>query len=35
LDATEQQDEDQLKQSLIEEGMQIDTLREQLARLRT
>ena len=34
MDATEQGDEDQLRQAIVEEGMQIDTLREQMAKVR-
>lgn len=35
LDATEQGDEDNLKQTIVEEGLQIDSLREQLGQLRS
>ena len=34
MDATEQGDEDQLRHEIVEEGMQIDTLREQMAQVR-
>lgn len=35
LDATEQGDEDNLKQTIVEDGLQIDSLREQLGQLRS
>lgn len=35
LDATEQDDEDKLKQAVIAQGIQVDSLREQMQELRT
>jgi DnaJ-domain-containing protein 1 len=35
LDATEQGEEEGLKKNIVEEGLQIDTLREQLGALRS